>query len=200
MAELDLDDWIATGTVARKTVPIYNDPGAIAEAEALLIERAAVELEVKEAGGERSLTDADPLADIDARLEALHARFAASVTEWTLGPVIDDDYDAIQEKWPEPPGPRKPLATADEAAQKAYRDALAAWRIEAKRVDGERNVAYVAASVLEVRAGDRVAHGATPEQVRALRRRPGGTAQFNSLLAAAIAVTKGEVGFPVPKS
>ncbi|WP_062077679.1 hypothetical protein [Demequina globuliformis] len=197
--ELDLDDWLATGTVARVDVPIYNDPAVAAEAEALRVERAEIEAALKDDSGEKSLTDTDPFADIDARIEAVSELFEASLSTWTMGAVSGDEWDAIEDAHPREPQPTKPPVGAPAPVAKKYLEDFREWQKRDKERRLTVDIATVAASVLSVTQGDKTTTSVTAEHVRRLRSRPGGIPQFNRLLDAAIQATKGEVAPPLPK-
>ncbi len=192
----DFDEWLASGTVRRKMVRVYNDPALAEEAEALLAERE----EIAKTAEERSLSEGDPFAEIDARLEDIATRFAASVSEWLIGPVTAEEYDAITAEHPETLPPHKPFVSAPKKAWDDWGEAVNKWKAREAAADLERNLAYLAAAVVEIRFGDKVIDHVTPEQIRALRNRPHGKLQYESLLATAIAITDGEVEFPAPKS
>lgn len=198
--ELDLDLWLESGTVNRKTVTLYNDPAAIGKMQALLEEEELIKAEIAKAGGDKSLADTNALDKVTKAMERLEREFGKSKAEWVLAPVSADDEDEIRARFPEPVPPRKPAVSADKAEWAEYDAALAEWRAATAANVLSTDIAFIATSVVEVRAGGKVRHGVTPDQVRALRGRPHGKTQYQQLLAGAIEVTRGEVALPLPKS
>jgi len=195
------ETFLTSGTVNRETVDVHNNLALVGE-----IDRAYAELDaLDKAPGERSIGQRDPRDAIEARLVELAAQWDADKAVFTLAPVTEPEYQAIIKAYPTPPIPQRPDTAGLPAAEAkkltvAYGAEAAEFRIESERIDVERNIAYVAASVEFIEAGGEQRGGVTPEQVRSLRNRPHGKAQFETLLAAALRVTRGEVEVSRPKS
>jgi hypothetical protein len=195
----DFDTWLATGTMHRDHVTIYNDAALMDRAAELDEQLKEAEKAARATGGERSVGDTDPVAAIVAEMEALATQFDAGKVIFTLRPVVADDRDAIRDKFADAPAPRTLPPNAPESALKAYEKRLAEWRKTSTAMDLERNLAWVAASAESITLSDgRVLPGPTVEQLRALRARPHGEAQFNLLILKANNLTNGTVAIPRP--
>lgn len=192
----DILDWIQRGTAARRTVVIYNDPALVAEYERL--ERAMKAAE--SATGEESLGDAPSTARIEAEMVDLHRRWEASKAVWTVQALADETLREIAatHPLPDPPPPLPEDASADvEAAHKA---AVEEWSRARLAVGDERNFAMIAAAVVSVETPVGTATSVPVEAVRAMRRRPHGAVQTETLIQAVRQATAGDVDIPAPKS
>ncbi|MCK9597812.1 MAG: hypothetical protein M0R06_02150 [Sphaerochaeta sp.] len=186
-AELGPDDfeaWLATGTVRTVEVPIYMDAAIVDEMDAL-------DVELKEA------QKGDPEFDDSAileKMEELSARFEASKATFTLHAVPPDDKDTIWEKFPDETAPRPLPPGAPDSAVKAHAKRFAQWQNAARTRELDKNLAYVAAAIAKVTfASGKTLPTPTTEQLRALRNRAHGEAQFDRLLMTAMDLTKREV-------
>jgi multidrug efflux pump subunit AcrA (membrane-fusion protein) len=212
--DFDLDDWLSTGTLARRAVAIYNDPALAAEYDILAeqveaAERAAVAgLSAGGAAAEAAMGDDTDLPELYEEMARLHERWEASKAVWIVRALVEDEVDAITKLHPDPEIPelirveKKPGEVWSEeqlAAGRQYREQRAAALTA-------RNLAMIAKAVVEVRTPRGVRRttdtrpAVTVEQMRALRGRPHGEAQTARLLQAVESATTGEVEVPRPTS
>ena len=195
--EFDIFDWIESGTVARHTVEIYNNPGLAAEYEALERELAVAE---RDAGGEKTVGESDVVEDILGRMEALWDQWQASKATWTVQALPQEKVRAIFDEVPLPEAPKDPGEKATDAEKAEYKEALEGHLEAAQKVIDERNFHIVAASVVSVETSRGSAASVPIEAVRKMHGRTHGPDQVTRLVKAVEAATTGEVVIPVPKS
>jgi hypothetical protein len=196
----DLDEWLSTGTLARRAVPIYNDPALVAEydvlAQQLTEAQGAVESQ------DATMGDAGAMAEIYQRMAELHARWQASKATWTVRAVDETELKAITDAHPDPEipafmlTPKKPGAVWNEEQLAAG----AKYREEREAALTERNIAMIALAVVEVRTPRGVVRSVSVDQIRKLRARPHGKVQTQRLIDAIASATSGEVEVPRPTS
>lgn len=202
-ADFDLMAWIETGTIARRTVVIHNDPAA---ADRFLeLEKRLAELGVDE-GDEIADT---PLAStgVDAELEEirrehaeLYKRWEASRATWTVRAVSEEEVEAIVAASAAPKMPVPPLEKAGRAAQEAYYEKVAEYTEAKKKWDDAVDLAVIARAVESVETAQGTAKGVTVEQLRSLKSRPHGSHWLKQLRDAVNAATEGDVDVPRPTS
>jgi hypothetical protein len=176
----DLMDWIESGTVGRREVTIHNDPALYAEFQAIQAERDAVKAALDAAGGERTLDDVDPFADLDGRESDLADRWEASKAVWTVRALSSDEIEATFETVPQPKIPVQPPikpSTPDKVAaamNEQWVEQVAAWQKAVKEADRERTLHIVAAAVVSVQTARGTVDRVSVDAIRALRDRPHG--------------------------
>jgi len=196
--DFDLDDWLSTGTLARRAVPIYNDPSLAAEFD-VLAQRLS-ELEAMNKGDESSVGESAEITEVYEQMAAVHERWEASKATWTVRALTEDEVKAIADAHPDPEIPdiiraeRQPGTVWDDvqrAAGKAY--------VEAREAAvTERNLAMIALAVVDVATPRGTASSVSVEQIRKLRARPHGKQQVTRLVEAVSSATTGEIEIPRP--
>lgn len=202
-ADFDLMDWIETGTIARRTVVVHNDPAA-----------ADRFLELEKRLAELGFDDEDDLADaplgspsVSSEVDAirrehaeLYARWEASRATWTVRAVSEEEVEAIVAAIPAPKMPVPPLEKAGRAAHEAYYQKVAEYTEAKKKFDDEVNLAIIARAVEKVETAQGTARGVTVDQLRKLKARPHGAQWIDRLRDAVSAATEGDVDVPRPTS
>lgn len=199
-AVFDLDEWLSSGTLAKRAVEIYNDPALVAEYD-ILSQRLAAAQAADPAGAEETMAGG-PVAEIIEAMQRLHERWEASKATWTVRALTEDEVKAIVDSHPDPEIPE--IIRGKKAVGEVWTDeqrAAGAAHLDAREaVMTERNLAMIALAVTEVRTPRGVAAGVTLEQVRRLRARPHGKTQTIRLVEAVESATAGEVEVPRPTS
>lgn len=203
----DLDEWLSTGTLARRSIEMFNNPDLAAEYDVLAIRLEDARQRAGDAPeGEGTLGDESEVNAILAEMEELYARWQASKAVWTVRALLEQEIEAIGDEIPEPAvpdiiaNPTPEATTPDTAEYAAHQAAGRAWRAAHEAVIDERSIAMLALAVVEVRAAQGVVTSVTRDQIRALRGRPHGKAQATRLLNAVSSATTGEVDVPRPTS
>lgn len=196
--DFDLDEWLSTGTLARRAVPIYNDPSLAAEFD-VLAQRLS-ELEAMTKGDESSVGESAEITEVYEQMTAVHERWEASKATWTVRALTEDEVKAIAEEHPDPEPPEILRAKRESGQvwsdeQRAEGQAFLAAREEALT---ERNLAMIALAVVEVATSRGSANSVTVEQVRKLRGRPHGKQQVQRLIEAVTSATTGDIEIPRP--
>jgi hypothetical protein len=198
--DFDLDEWLSTGTLAKRAVEIYNDPALVAEFD-ILSQRLTAAQAANPSGAEETMAGG-PVSDIIEEMHRLHARWEASKATWTVRALTEDEVRAIVDAHPDPVIPeiiRTPKKPGEVWSDEQL--AAGAAHLEAREaVMTERNLAMIALAVTEVRTPKGVRRSVTIEQVRKLRSRPHGKAQATRLVQAVESATSGEVEVPRPTS
>lgn len=196
--EFDLLEWIESGTVARRSVVIYNDPGVVAEFEDVQRRLAIAEQAAKDP--EASVAEESEVAALRERLEALWQRWEDSKSVWTVQALSEEQARLVLESYPVPPAPVHPGADASDEEKAAHGARLREWAPLADAAREERNMAFIAAAVVKVETSRGVATSVSVEALRKMRARPHGKARTTELLKAVEAATEGDVEVPAPKS
>lgn len=199
LGAFDLLDWIESGTVARRTVTIYNDPALASEYEALAARLAEAEAAESD-DTERTMDEAPESVAILAQIEALWERWQASKSTWTVRALSGDEARAIVDRHPVPDAPAKPLDTAPAAEKAAHAAAVKAWLRESDRVSAERNLEFIATAVVEVTTNRGTVHHVNVDTLRRMRSRPHGHHRIEQLVTAVNEATQGDVEIPRPTS
>ena len=186
------DQWLETGTVAQRSVPIYGRPDLFAKYEDLE-RRRAVAAEVDEE--ERSLGDSS-LADIDEEIAALYKQWQDSKTVWYIRALQPDEIDAARDEvnFPDEPKPAEGEKEVSAEARKEYER-------EAEAANTRANQILVSRSLVKIENNDGrvVQERITPEQVAVMRAKLGDQ-QILRLVAAAMVAATQETSIPVPFS
>lgn len=186
------DQWLETGTVAQRSVPIYGRPDLFAKYEDLA-RRRAVEAEIEDE--EKSLGDST-LADLDEEIASLYHQWQASKTVWYIRALQPDEIEEIREEvnFPEEPKPGK---DENEVAPEVRRE----YEREAEAANTRANQIFVSRALVKVEnnAGDVVQTKISPERVGVMRKKLGDQ-QILRLQAAAMVAATQEASIPVPFS
>lgn len=186
------DQWLETGTVAQRSVPIYGRPDLFAKYEDLE-RRRQIAAEVDQE--ERSLGDSS-LADIDEEINALYKQWQESKTVWYIRALQPDEIDQARDEVNFPDEP-KPAEGEKELSAEARRE----YEREAEAANTRANQIFVARSLVKIEnsRGEVVRESITPEQVKVMREKLGDQ-QILRLVAAAMVAATQEVSIPVPFS
>lgn len=186
------DQWLETGTVAQRSVPIYGRPDLFAKYEDLE-RRRQIAAEVDQE--ERSLGDSS-LADIDEEINALYKQWQESKTVWYIRALQPDEIDAARDEvnFPEEP---KPADGEKEITAEVRRE----YEREAEAANTRANQILVSRSLVKIENNDGrvVQERITPEQVAVMRSKLGDQ-QILRLVAAAMVAATQETSIPVPFS
>jgi len=219
----DLMAWIASGTVATRSVDIFNRPDMIVEYEALEAEYTAAEKAAAQAGDDAPMSAVDPRPGIEARMEEWRERWDASKATWTVRALSHDEIEATFEAKDggiaSPPQPVAPLPQAGKKAQEDYSEKVTKWARAVHEADRERTLHLISAAITAVestrgRLERDPGHPpiVTVEALRQLRDRPHGDTWVGmipsgkgqrvtgKLATAVMAATEGDVAVPRPTS
>lgn len=196
--DFDLDEWLSSGTLARRSVPIYNDPSLAAEFDVL--SQRMSELEAMTKGDESSVGESAEITEVHEQMTAVYERWEASKATWTVRALTEDEIKATTEEHPDPEIPEIIRAKRESGQvwsdeQRAEGQAYLAAREE---VMTERNLALIALAVVEVSAPKGRRTSVTVDQVRTLRARPHGKQQVQRLIEAVNSATSGDIEIPRP--
>lgn len=186
------DQWLETGTVAQRSVPIFGRPDLFARYEDLE-RRRAVAAEVDHE--ERSLGDST-LADLDDEIEALYKQWEASKTVWYIRALQPEEIEAVRDEceFPDEPEPAEGEKEVTADARRAYEKAAEAANTKANQILVSRSLVKV-----ENSSGEVVQTSITPERVAVMREKLGDQ-QILRLVAAAMVAASQESSIPVPFS
>lgn len=200
-----LDDWIESGTVARRQVVIHNNPALVEEFEALEARLTALgDAPDADPEADGPLSASDPheaeRAEIHAALENVYERWESSKATWTVRALSHEDVEATFDAVPVPKRPVPPLEKAGQKAQEKFAAEVSTYQAKVNKADVERRLHMIAASVVGVETAQGSVDSVTVDQVRALRDRPHGTKWVDKLYEAMSAATEGDVEVPRPTS
>lgn len=196
--QFDIFEWIQSGTVAQRTVVIYNDPAVAVEFEALERRLQAVEPLVE--GADREMGAPNEAAQIEAEMAALYDRWQASKAVWTVQALPEEKIREVAEAHPTPQQPPTPPPGADEATKAAHRAAVEEWAPKFQEARQMLDLALLSAAVVKVETPRGTASSVPLEALIAMRARPHGPAQIRRLVEAFNEATRGDVEIPAPKS
>lgn len=204
--DFDFDDWLATGTVTRRSVELHNRGDLVAQHDEL--ERRLTVAEANEkggGGGERSLgvPAGESVAAVLAEMETLYEQWQAAGILVTVRGLEESEVRAIHEECPDPAVPALLAGEVPEPGTPEHDERIATqkvWLEERDRVVEERNLRSIALAVVEVRQGGRVRRSMSVAQARALRQGPHGKASTAKLIQAVASATTGDVDVPRPTS
>lgn len=212
-----LDEWIESGTVAQRTVELFNDR-AVPDRLAQLEKRRRIAAQVAEETGEAAVTDVPEVAEIDAEMQRLWEQWQASKETWVVRALSNEEIRALQKAHPVPTQPPALSKKATAATKTAHQAKVDEWTEAALRVRDEADLHYLTWALVRVETakGTAVAHGtpldldggpsddfrpaATVETLKTLRARPGRQNDIAKILAAAVDATKADVEVPAPFS
>lgn len=110
LQDFDVLDWITSGTVARRTITIYNDPALADEMERLETEYGKALLEEDTTAGERTISERPASEVILEQMQAVYDRWQASKAEWTVEALSSDAINEVTDLVPNAPRPVEPVA------------------------------------------------------------------------------------------
>lgn len=213
-----LDEWIENGTVAQRTVELYNDR-AIPDQLTVLEKRRRIAATVAEiAAAEAAITDVPEVAQIDAEMTALYEQFEASKETWVVRALSNEEIRALQKAHPAPVAPLALSKKAAAAVKTAHAQKQAEWTEAALRVRDESDLHYLTWALVRVETshGTATALGtpldadgdlneefvpaASVALLKALRSKPGRQNDIAKLLEAAVDATRADVEVPAPFS
>lgn len=211
-ADFDLNDWIETGTVARREVKIHNRPD--------LYERfVAIEAELEALGYQdpEDVADAEPDAQGDEALDAggdddahvyelleeraeIFQLWDESLAIWTVQAISQEQVDEAIAAVDSPKQPLPPKQGAPQRLQAEYQTKLLEYGNALEKVKRERRLYMISAAVISVETSRGTATGATVDQLRALQGRPHGQQWLDKLYNALTDATQDDVEIPRPTS
>ena len=205
-----LDEWIDGATVAKRSVPIYGNPGLYAEYEDLERKLSAAKLQAEVE--DESLGDAG-VQEVEQQMRVLLEKFRASKATWTVRALADEDFKAIRAAvdWPtEPKEPKEPdekdpekarmLKAAHEVSMAAYEAELKEYEEQMAALGDQVNLEILAKAVCDITFADgRRSDGVTVEQLQRLRKKLG-ERQLLTLIQTSQRVTYEEPKVPAPFS
>lgn len=136
----DFDAWLAGATLAQSSVEVLQDGGLLARWDDL---RARWERAEKADAGERSISDADPLAELEIEARELLSEIEASRTVFVVRGLLPSDVKAIRAAHPVTDPPRftgkVPGVTQNptEAQAKAYLGMWESYQLQRERWEAD---------------------------------------------------------------
>jgi hypothetical protein len=198
-AVLDFDAWLATGTVAQRTVELHNDRRIVDDL--LNLDRRRQVVAKATTTGEASITEGGAeIAAIDAQYEDLYARWQASKETWVVRALSGEEVDEIKRRHPVDPMPEQPGKNSPAGARVIHETAMRAWAEHAARVRDESDLDFLSVAIVRVETALGTADHISVEQLRALRTRPGRQGDITALLKAAAEALTADVEPPAPFS
>jgi len=199
-----LDDWIAGGSVAKRSVVVYGRPDLFAEYEQIERDLELLGDDDELGGGER--------ARLIKRRSDLYDEWIASKSTWIIAALTPDQIDACKTREPALVEPAEPVApelakNATDAQKRShtvktqeYDAALAAYEKARTEFNRELDLRCLAAAVERIDFADgRVAGAVTVDQLKAMRERMGDL-QLTRLVMTATMATMEEPLIPAPFS
>lgn len=203
-ADFDLLEWIDSGTVARRTVIVYNRPDLIDELERIeeSLKAAGYSEQRDEAPKDGPLSDdrddaVEPLIERRAQIEA---DLEAARSMWTVRALSGDEVDGTYVTVPAPKVPVQPGPGASEALRERWGEKVQRYAVAQARADADRKLAQVALAVESIESPKGTAAGVTVEALKALRARPHGGRIIDLLHRAVTEASKSDVEIPRPTS
>ncbi|WP_163540838.1 hypothetical protein [Occultella kanbiaonis] len=207
--EFDIFDWIDSGTVAQKSVTIYNDPALIAKIEDV---QARIEIAKRTAADEEAAVgDTDELVALREEEAALFVAWDAAKSVWTVQALAPETINEINDDLPMPARPVEPKddsksqnpskVAAYEKARKQFVTDLEAYLKAAKIVSDERSYRYIAAGLVSIVTPKGTATSISVDALKHMAHpsRPHGKTQVNQLVTAVNDATTGDQAVPAPK-
>lgn len=205
-ADFDILDWINTGTVARRTVVVYNKPDLIGELDRVDEQLAAAgwtDETTPEKPKDGPLSEAPAAIDVEAllaRRAELEEALVASRAEWVVRALGSDEVDSTYDTLPEPVAPTAPRDNAPPAVRDGWSVKLRTYTVAKATADADRRLMHLALAVESIQTTRGVAKGITVDQLKALRSRPHGKAVIDLLYKALSEATGADVEIPRPTS
>lgn len=202
--DFDLIGWLESGTVATRTVPIYNNPALIDELESL--DKAIAAAEADKPAAEP--VDAPMSDDVDvvdlpaliARRDEVEELLLESRSVWTVRALSADEVDGSFKTVPEPHAPASPKESAPQQARDKYTERLYAYAQRKARADADRRLVQVAAAVVRIETSTGSRSSVSVEALGALRAHPHGQKILETIYAAVAAATGAKIEISRPTS
>lgn len=202
-ADFDLLAWMNSGTVARRTVTVYNRPDLIDE-----LERIEVDLKAAGHDGRNDEREDGPLSDdpdgavalLFERKAAVEAELESARSVWTVRALSGDEVDGTFTTVPAPKIPVQPRSDAPEALREKWGEKMQRYALAEARANADRKVVQVALAVESIETSRGTAAGVTVEALTALRGKPHGQQIIDLLHQAVISASRSDVEIPRPTS
>jgi hypothetical protein len=204
----DLLDWIQTGTVARRQVPIFIDHAAFAEYQRLTgrlkeLGWSALEATRAERPADGPLDEpvnphTEEIAALEEELAGVEERLFASRMVWTVRALSRDEIEATFDQCPDPKLPVPPKDGAAKAVHDKWMEKVSENQKGIRNADRTRELLMIQAATESVETARGVRDEVTVEELRAIRSRPHGAAWMDQLSEAIAAATNENAEPPVP--
>lgn len=194
-------EWLESGTIKRREVPLYADAAIMDEMVALDARIQQVEAQEKRdrENGDRTFADKSMLEELQAEAEALWERYEASKSVWHVRATTPAERDEAFEMFPEEDAPVLPRGSVSEAAKRAWEKARDEWKVRALKSNNERKLLLLSKAVEKVEIGGNTITSVSVDDLRAMRGGAYGTERIDMLWRAVDEASKqGEA--PVPFS
>lgn len=202
------DDWIAGGSVAKRSVVVYANPGLYAEYQHLENEYAIAKAREAD-GAELAGSESEKIL---GRMEALYDEWMASRANWIVQALSQSrirECEAMEPALTEPVEPPRPIldANASETAQRShtvkmqkFEKEYAAYVKALEAYNDELNMRCLAAATERIEFADgRTVSEISVEQIRTMRATIGDL-QVTKLASAVTLSTIEEPEIPAPFS
>lgn len=194
-------EWLESGTIKRREVPLYADAAIMDEMVALDARIQQVEAQEKRdrENGDRSFADKSLLEDLQAEAEALWERYEASKSVWHVRATTPAERDEALNLFPSEDAPLMPHRSAPMAVKKAWEKARDEWKPRAAKAEMERRLLLLSKAVEKVEIGGNTITSVSVDDLRAMLNGAYGTERIDMLWRAVDEASKqGEA--PVPFS
>lgn len=182
--EIEFDEWLATGTVAKVEVPLYKDKDSLIryrEAAKLLREYRQM---VAQDTGERSIGEDDDELELKAAAEEAWEQVEQSRETWTLRALSADEIKAIDAAYQVSPMPRKLPDNAPAKSQTVQQNKMRAWADEAAAIRQAAAADTIVAAFVSIETSAGTVTSITAEQIQRMRALPGREPDITKLMAA----------------
>ncbi len=195
----DFDEWLATGSVRTKPVVIQINPAAADEITEL--EKRRKEIARDPASTDRAVGEVDPLAELDAQIDAAYDKYEAGRSVWLVRALTDDEVNEITIAYPIPAPPETPDSKMSDADKEAWlKDVYGPWNDARTAMVEKRALAQIAKAVKSRTTVKGEFGPPTVEQVAKLKATHYGPQYIAQLLSALEETRKTEVELARPKS
>mgnify|MGYP005983983627 FL=1 len=183
------ENWLDTGAVAQRSVPIYARPDLFARYEDLDRKLDVAKTVEQAAGGERAAGESSEVSKIEDQMQQLYDQWQASKATWFIRALTATEIDEVRDECGFPDD--LPDNSTDEQ-RNAYVDAYTL-------ADAKANTHLIARALVKVEDphGNVVKQSITPAGVAQIRKRLGDVQILRLVAAAQVAMTE-DVEIPVP--
>lgn len=202
-ADFDVLGWLESGTIATRTVVIYNRPDLIEELEELDKQITALDTVDDRALAQDAPLSAytDPQApELLARRDELEAELEAARSVWTVRALSAAEVDRTDRDVPHQPVPVVPPESAPEKLRQRWAERVIAYNVKKAELDIERACHQLAIAVQSVETPRGVAAGVTVEALRGMLAKPHGKQIILMLMAAVAEASQSDLEVPRPTS
>ena len=197
--DFDLLAFVATGTIARREVVIYNDHEAARECQRLQEAIDAADDEDPKTDGPLG-GDFQSKAELEAEAASWLERLQASKMTWTVRALSAEEIDRAYEAVPDPKMPTPPKDGAAQGLKDRFTERWVAYQVDVEKAKADRRLVLIAAAVESIETPAGVSGAITAETLRSLRGKPHGQGWIDRLWAAVDEASSEEVEPPVPTS